>query len=68
MTKKDYELIAKAIRRTKLDVWTAQPDFLTTLSVLVDELSEALAFDNDRFDVDRFKSACLTTTERHSKI
>jgi len=59
MSKKDYELIASAIRRTReaTDNVMAQA-VLSTLSVTI---AADLADNNPRFDLDRFLRACGST-------
>ncbi len=55
MTKKDYVLIAEAIRRTAQGYKDMDA---TTLSVAKHELAIALENDNSRFDRARFLAAC----------
>ena len=61
MTRKDYELIAKAID-TSLDKhwWGGEefPEGTDILRCLVRDLAEALVQDNPAFDRDKFVSAC----------
>ncbi len=52
MTRKDYELIAKAINETDKN------GTVYLLGHLVEVLCVALAEDNPRFDAGRFREAC----------
>ncbi len=63
MTKKDYELIARAFRETRDSV---ESDNLSTraerfyaLEKVARTLADALASDNARFDRARFVAACV---------
>lgn len=63
MTKKDYQLIAGAIYRTKsvtdIEANTIKRDAKhAALRLLVSDLSTTLAHENDKFDRDRFVEAC----------
>lgn len=63
MTKKDYELIAKSINLTLLDMATgisreSMDIVITTGSKMANDLSDALQADNPRFDRQRFLAAC----------
>ena len=59
MTRKDYEIIAQAIRNTR-----AKADFQgkagdeATIQEVARSLAQLLKFDNVRFDEDRFLDAC----------
>lgn len=67
MTRKDYELIAGAISRTRMASGilkkdtianrTARDGALQGLKLLAIDLAATLAHDNPRFDVDRFLKA-----------
>jgi hypothetical protein len=59
MSRKDYVVIAEAIRRTReaTDNVVAQ----ATLSTLSITIAADLQADNARFDLDRFLRACGTT-------
>ncbi len=61
MTKKDYELIAKAIRRAEAQNQLTVED---VLSAVRGELADALATTNPRFDRDCFIKACTTGGEK----
>jgi len=50
MHKKDYELIAKAIKKSS--------DGQDNVRYVVEAIADALKQDNDRFDFDRFMLAC----------
>jgi len=54
MTRKDYELIAAAIRR----VSDAPEAGALTVRAIVQSLASALAEDNERFSGSTFKTAC----------
>lgn len=53
MTRKDYILIAKAIKDA-----SSAPGFAARNSFVTHALADALAKDNPRFDRDRFMKAC----------
>lgn len=55
MTRKDYKLIARALRLA----FEEQPSAVDFYVEVVERLSAALAADNSRFDVARFEAACL---------
>jgi len=61
MTKKDYELIAKAIRRVKDEILgnIGCNDLDDVVEAAVDSLIYSLIQDNPRFDEDKFRVACL---------
>ena len=53
MTRKDYELIAAAIRRVG-----TQPEHYESADYIICELIDAFKADNPRFDMARFVKAC----------
>lgn len=55
MTRKDYELIADAIKQHSA---AANPDAAAAVRRVAHELTEALSADNSRFDTSRFLKAC----------
>ena len=57
MTRKDYELIAQAIKATR-DMGTSFDDNAQTLDNLVAIISVSLTLDNPAFDQARFTKAC----------
>lgn len=64
MTKKDYELIAKAVvaaRNTEIQMGAEGENLKIVnyaLGTLVGELGKLLMEDNERFDFDKFAKAC----------
>lgn len=56
MTRKDYKLIAEAIKTTRYQLELPSDD--KTLSLLIDNLSIQLRQDNRNFDYSRFAEAC----------
>ena len=56
MTRKDYQLIAEAIRRTRI-AFECEPYSLTVINVTADALANNLKADNPRFDVGKFLAA-----------
>ncbi len=60
MTRKDYELIAAAVRRVIICT-RAEADIIDEAAY---ELACALGADNPRFDRERFLFACGTRTEK----
>ena len=60
MTKKDYIIIAKVINdhyhTNMVHYADAEPNLM--LTSLTDRLADALNYDNDRFDRNRFLKAC----------
>lgn len=61
MTRKDYELIAKAINDTRLrigDDLGHNPEQNRGVRRAAAHLADALAQDNPRFDAQRFLTAC----------
>ena len=61
MTSKDYLLIAGALRRTATQ---ANPDARNMHRTLSEDIADALASDNPRFDRARFLAACGVTNDR----
>ena len=57
MTKKDYELIASAIKQFK-DWWNIDSKPSKTMRLFAEEISNALASKNPRFDKQKFLKAC----------
>lgn len=61
MTRKDYVLIAAAFAAARQDIYNKESDtadLLDGVNYAVDWISEALAKENPRFDVARFRHAC----------
>ena len=58
MTRKDYILIAKAIKDAATGYPEARPDAVQQSEDIAFGIAEALAGDNSRFDRDRFLRAC----------
>lgn len=60
MTRKDYELIARALKEARMHAIRsdAEEGGGFWLRVVASELALALASDNPRFDRDRFLKAC----------
>jgi hypothetical protein len=62
MTRKDFELIAKAIRESACKVPTESAEYArgcrTQRSVVASQIAQALVPTNPRFDVARFLAAC----------
>lgn len=61
MTRKDYELLAGAIRYA-INLNTYHPEAQQRLSAIdsvINEIAACLANDNPRFDRERFAMACL---------
>lgn len=56
MTRKDFELIAKAIQTTRNYEPTGSPE--ATLALVTDVLADMLATTNPAFDRARFRKAC----------
>jgi hypothetical protein len=54
VTRKDYELIAKAIKDTRENYYAENPAIAHVIGVLASRLKE----DNSRFDVYKFVEAC----------
>jgi hypothetical protein len=54
MTKKDYEIVAKALNAV---LWHHESDPATAMAA-VSELSQAFMRDNARFDLQKFIEAC----------
>lgn len=61
MTKKDYEVVAAAIRQARLDVYDAD-GFGThqreIMNVVVTRLSQVFKETNEKFDPKKFRQAC----------
>jgi len=64
MTRKDYRLIARALRRLEGRASSERDHDL--LRELVDELSDELKADNPSFDRDKFIDACLTEMDKET--
>jgi hypothetical protein len=62
MTKKDFELIARALRdaRPGGNVARAEPNVMMQWTATVMRISAALMDTNPRFDAERFRKACGT--------
>lgn len=63
MTRKDYELIASAIRKEHADAYLMgmhQDAARMTLGLLAKRLSNELKATNPRFDSERFYNACFS--------
>jgi len=59
MTKKDYETLAGAFQRVEpTDIGTSEHLCHMTWESAVHSVAVALAYDNPRFDGERFKRAC----------
>ena len=62
MSRKDYEAIAAAIRE-EYDAWAAEGDSgtagTTALATAAENIADALAADNPRFDREKFLNAAL---------
>lgn len=56
MTKKDYELIAREIKKARNSVLSDSE--MGILNLLITGLSEALGAENPRFDRTKFFAAC----------
>lgn len=57
MSRKDYVLIAEAIKRVRDEV-SANGGTVDAVDRVAGELSLAFAKENERFDMDRFLKAC----------
>jgi hypothetical protein len=57
MTRKDYVMIAEVIADLMADFNNGRSDEVS-LSLVAQELADALQADNDRFDSARFLTAC----------
>jgi len=53
MTRKDYQLIAQAVRKTMDGEYLS----LAIIDIFIEELSA----DNPRFDAEKFRKACLSS-------
>jgi hypothetical protein len=58
MTRKDYEIIAAVLRRTKPVGSNWSKDNYASWRGIVREFAEQLALGNSRFQADRFEAAC----------
>ena len=63
MTRKDYQLIANALFRARVDIIRKEPDeshkdLTDGVGYAADWLADALASDNPRFDRAKFLRAC----------
>lgn len=65
MTKKDFELIAETINRLRVDFDNGEDDTIS-LSLVAEELADALAGTNERFNRELFLNACGLKTEEVS--
>ena len=67
MTRKDYVLLARAIRDSLIQTtkWEWQDRYATQHAVTVERLADVLMQENPRFDRQRFVAACgvLVNTE-----
>lgn len=72
MTRKDYELIAEHLRIAETNV-TTRVDYGTygewkfaalATAVMIDAVADALAYDNSRFDRERFMKAARVDTSK----
>ena len=59
MNRKDYQLIAEALRIANGSITVAPYDAETAISLVIHLLADRLEKENSRFDRDRFTSACL---------
>jgi hypothetical protein len=57
MTRKDFQLIADVIARLSADFTNGGED-VVSLSLVAEELADALATTNDRFNRETFLTAC----------
>ena len=60
MSRKDYELIARAIA-VQMKLFAAEPDSQEAIRSTAERIATALGMDNPRFDRARFLSACGVT-------
>ena len=58
MTRKDYVLIAEAMREARLWIADQTPNAVAAWMIAVKALATALHRDNPRFDRERFYAAC----------
>ena len=61
MTRKDYVLIAKAIKSSRVSNYLDNPNralYLNGIDNAAHNMADALASDNPRFDRDKFLTAC----------
>lgn len=66
MTRKDYVLIAEALREARVDIQCKEPEeqvqtLKDGVSYAADWIADALAGENPRFDRNRFLKACGVT-------
>lgn len=59
MTKKDFELVAAAIRESRRLAGSGNLDRQNTIDQTVEELATKFSNENPRFDRERFIKACL---------
>ena len=62
MTRKDYKLIAGAIKKAQERFYNREPENQTPYCLtafIIDDLSDALKGDNQRFNRVRFYDACM---------
>lgn len=69
MTKKDYELIAQSVRRTRMvEGWDKnqlrKQAKMAALRLVANDLAGSLYGDNPRFDRTKFLTACGIETEK----
>lgn len=58
MTRKDYVLIAEALRITNGSIKVAPYDAETALGLVAEVIADRLENENPRFDRERFLTAC----------
>ncbi len=58
MTKKDYELIARVIKK-EAEKWKAESKYAFAISAIAYNLAEELGKENTRFRKDLFINACM---------
>lgn len=56
MTKKDYEVIAAAIRQSRLDVRNDEVSYV--IDTVVERLATVLKATNEKFNIKKFYDAC----------
>lgn len=61
MTRKDYELIAEAVKITNGSIRVAPYDAETAIGLLAEVLADRLERTNPRFDRAKFLQACKVT-------
>lgn len=67
MTRKNYELIARSIRAARLAHAGSDIEELA-INCVVEQLDDALADENPRFDRERFRAACRGGADRIAKV